>query len=163
MTTEEIKSFIEDGLKNRGFILNNESSSEDSEISKYYIKGFGGWLFGLFIDCYGMENNRNQVGVQFFTIHKDNIDKFRPSSSVFKVERSVDIFKDSSLKLFREGFIEDICSILNMLKFNKIYAYIVDSDRIPDKNNNKIEMFYSFLRSWSMNTLWKIKYRMRLR
>ena len=85
-----------------------------------------GWKIGIFINCYSMEGTKNSECVHVFLIHKDNIDKFRPSSAVFT--QSV-LIKDLNWnkKTYEEQVFNWNCNdMLKHISYHPVIAYVQD-------------------------------------
>ena len=71
-----------EGLEPYNIVFDNEScySFVPDSVVKFHIKGIKNWRFGMWID-----HKLPNFTVQFFTQYEPEIDKFKPSRSIFRV------------------------------------------------------------------------------
>ncbi len=105
-------------VKTLGYKLKKNNIDKDFEYNTFEIKGLPNWVFGLYIRSYG-DAPENEV--HFFTIHKDHIDKFRPSSAVFTYKEDPKYFSEGTNTLF--WFIK---TMLIQIKYHPIVSYLQD-------------------------------------
>lgn len=106
-------------------------SMEDDGVVHFHIKGIRGWKFAMWIDDKSKENV-----IEFFTQYEDDIDKFKPSRSLF-----VTNITRSELKYITQGKSKpewvyfDIIRLVKHIKSNPALAYVqnyMDSFYITD-------------------------------
>ena len=109
-----------EGLEPYNVVFDNDSfySFIPDSVVEFHIKGIKNWRFGMWID-YALPN----FTVQFFTQYEPEIDKFKPSRSIFRV--TVD-------RVHIERYIEnrdwiellDVIQMVKHIKYNAKLAYV---------------------------------------
>lgn len=122
----------------------------------FHIKELPGWKFAMWIGQHEDESrgDRNRVVLQFFTQHKDNIDKFKPSRSKYKIDFTYeDIFTQE-----REYRYYEIKWLLDHIKHNKAVAYVNDATYDEYCSENYYKQYIRFKLShykYKLKDTWK--------
>ena len=121
ISNEDIYNTTEAKMVKRGYKLHKVDNNFKFERNYFKIKGFKNWSFGIFIRFYYMEGTKNAECIHFFAIHNDNIDKFRPSSAVWKYAETIEDFEGEWS--FMDMRIDEI---LKAIKLHPIFAFLYD-------------------------------------